>query len=172
MNWQQFDTLGILGGFTANLIVRYIKGLGTSSWRWQIATGCLPTLCLMALIWTIPESPRWLLKKGRFPEAFSSLCALRETRLQAARELFYANAQIQLEAQLIPDEEKDEEPQPASEHVEVANHHRDESSYPFQEKVKNIDYWIRFRQLFWDKRTRRATTAALVVMTSQQLCGM
>lgn len=172
MNWQQFDTLGILGGFTANLIVYYIHGLGFGSWRWQIASGCLPTLCLIALIWTNPESPRWLLKKDRLPEAFASMCALKETPLQAAIELFYANAQVQLEAQLLPDDTEDEESKPASSHVEVAEGKEDADLYPFQERVKKIDYWVRVRQLFRDKRTRRATMAALVVMISQQLCGL
>lgn len=172
MNWQQFDTLGILGGFTANLIAYYVKSLELSRWRWQIASGCLPTLCLMTLIWTIPESPRWLLKKDRFPEAFASMCALRDTPLQAARELFYANAQIQMEAELLPNGPNDEESKPAPAHIETVKENGNEDLYSFQEKVRNTDYWVRIRQLFRDSRTRRATTAALVVMISQQLCGM
>jgi len=43
---------------------------------------------------------------------------------------------------------------------------------PFQRKVQQTSYWTRFAQLFWNKRTRRATVAAAVVMTAQQLCGV
>jgi hypothetical protein len=42
----------------------------------------------------------------------------------------------------------------------------------FQRRVRSTNYWIRIWQLFRDKRTRRATVAALVVMISQQLCGV
>jgi len=43
---------------------------------------------------------------------------------------------------------------------------------PFQREVQQTSYWIRFAQLFRNRRTRRATVAAAVVMTAQQLCGV
>ena len=49
-----------------------------------------------------------MLKKGQLGEAFRSLCALRDTSLQAARELYYANAQIQAEVSLLPARSKDD----------------------------------------------------------------
>ena len=94
MNWQLFDACGIFCGFSANLIFYWTDQL---AWRFQIASACIPAGALIVLIWTIPESPRWLLKKGKGPEAFASLCELRHTPLQAATELFFANAQIQKE---------------------------------------------------------------------------
>ena len=54
MNWQLFDALGIFMGFTANLVVSWT---GHLSWRFQLASACIPAGCLMTLIWTIPESP-------------------------------------------------------------------------------------------------------------------
>ncbi|KAF2097983.1 general substrate transporter, partial [Rhizodiscina lignyota] len=97
MNWQLFVALGVFLGFTANLIFSHS---GPPSWRYQLASASLPAVCLLSLVWTIPESPRWLLKKGRYSDAFASLVALRPTPLQAAAELFYANAQIQVEVRL------------------------------------------------------------------------
>jgi hypothetical protein len=40
------------------------------------------------------ESPRWLLKKQRYQQSFKSFCRLRNTELQAARDLYYAYCQI------------------------------------------------------------------------------
>ena len=51
-------------------------------------------LITAAYVYTLPESPRWLLLKARqgkteyYEKAFRSLCKLRRTRLQAARDLF------------------------------------------------------------------------------------
>ena len=42
----------------------------------------------------VPESPRWLIKKDRYQAAFQSFCRLRNSELQAARDLFYAHSQI------------------------------------------------------------------------------
>lgn len=51
-------------------------------------------LFVVAYVYTLPESPRWLLMKARqgnkkkYEEAFMSLCKLRHTKLQAGRDLF------------------------------------------------------------------------------------
>ena len=42
----------------------------------------------------------------------------------------------------------------------------------FQLEVQQTSYWTRFAQLFRNKCTRRATIAAAIVMTAQQLCGV
>jgi hypothetical protein len=39
--------------------------------------------------------------KGRYPEAFDSLCRIRHTKLQAARDLFYIHILIEEEAALV-----------------------------------------------------------------------
>ena len=191
MNWQFMDALGIFLGFTANLICSQI---GPLAWRFQIASAAIPTLCLLSLIFTVPESPRFLLKKGRLAEAYKSLLALRETPLLAARELYYANAQIQAEVSLLPKRESDAEAaartsaingsQKQKKMVQTApnslkeiwyrlSRHVDEMELdPFQRRIRKTNYFTRFWQLFRDKRTSRATVAALVVMIGQQLCGV
>lgn len=42
----------------------------------------------------VPESPRWLIKKKRYGQAFDAFCKFRNSELQAARDLFYAHSQI------------------------------------------------------------------------------
>ena len=48
-----------------------------------------------------PESPRWLMKKDRYPDAYRSLIRLRHTELQAARDLYYIHVQLEEESKII-----------------------------------------------------------------------
>lgn len=47
----------------------------TDNWSWRIPSLCQAVPCLVqfAVIWFIPESPRWLIFKGRTEEAYSIL---------------------------------------------------------------------------------------------------
>lgn len=52
-------------------------------------------------IFFVPESPRYYIKKNMFRKAFNSLVRLRNTELQAARDLYYIHVQIKLEKELL-----------------------------------------------------------------------
>ena len=47
-----------------------------TGWRWMFGSESLPALCLLLLLFLVPESPRWLVKQGREPEARRILCRL------------------------------------------------------------------------------------------------
>ncbi len=47
------------------------------------------------------HSPRWYLKEGRVDKAFKSMLRLRNTELQAARDLYYTYAQLEVERALV-----------------------------------------------------------------------
>jgi hypothetical protein len=49
----------------------------------------VPALILLLQVFFCPESPRWLLGKGRHHEAYKSLTRLRSHKLLAARDLFF-----------------------------------------------------------------------------------
>ncbi|KAL8745458.1 MAG: hypothetical protein Q9190_002395 [Brigantiaea leucoxantha] len=98
MSWQMWTAFGIFLGFCANLAV---YDVGAIAWRLQLGSACIPALPLLIGVYFCPESPRWYIKKGRYPDAFRSLCRLRNTPLQAARDLYYIHAQITEEADII-----------------------------------------------------------------------
>jgi sugar porter (SP) family MFS transporter len=43
--------------------------LGPDEWRWKFSLAVMPGFILIALLFTIPQSPRWLALKGRIAEA-------------------------------------------------------------------------------------------------------
>jgi Sugar (and other) transporter len=120
-----------------------VKDTGKISWRLQFGSAFIPAVPLIIGIFFCPESPRWLMQKKRFPEAFKSFCRLRKSPLQAARDMYYAHALLRQEDILI-------------EEAGVAS-------------KGNI--LTRFVELVTIPRIRRATQAAGIVMIAQQMCG-
>ena len=73
----------------------YLRSIDCSlNWRLTLASPMALPLVAAAYVFTLPESPRWLLLKARqgkiryYAKAFRSLCRLRHSDLQAARDLF------------------------------------------------------------------------------------
>jgi putative MFS transporter len=57
-------------GFVAAYIVGYfLQNLGPDAWRWMLASSAVPAVLVLLLRLGTPESPRWLLSKGRVEEA-------------------------------------------------------------------------------------------------------
>ncbi|KAI5449058.1 hypothetical protein NCC49_005362 [Naganishia albida] len=98
MSWQLWTAFGIFLGFAANVVV---QDVGKIAWRLQLGSAFIPAVPLAVGIWFTPESPRWLLKKGRHAKAYKSLLRLRFTPLQAARDLYYISAQLDEEAKIL-----------------------------------------------------------------------
>ncbi|KAI5123853.1 hypothetical protein M0805_005671 [Coniferiporia weirii] len=98
MTWQLWTAFGIFLGFCANLAV---ENTGAIAWRLQLASAFIPAIPLVVGIYFCPESPRWYMKKNRYAKAYRSLCRLRNHPLQAARDLYYIHAQLQVESEFI-----------------------------------------------------------------------
>jgi sugar porter (SP) family MFS transporter len=64
---------GILLAYVASY---YLAGLGLASWRWMFAAAAVPSLLFMLTLLLVPESPRWLLGRGRDAEALGTLIRL------------------------------------------------------------------------------------------------
>ncbi|KAG5993384.1 hypothetical protein E4U52_001992 [Claviceps spartinae] len=99
MSWQMWTAFGIMLGTAINLAV--FKLAGPLNWRLMLGAPFIPAFPLVCLIYLCPESPRWYMKKGRYQEAWKSLIILRRDPIQAARDLYYISAQLEIEQALI-----------------------------------------------------------------------
>ena len=93
-SFQLWVAFGIMVGMCVNLIFYQI---GPLAWRFQLASAFVPAIPVVVFVWWCPESPRWLMKKGRYHPAFASFCRLRNSSMLAARELYYAHCQLREE---------------------------------------------------------------------------
>ncbi|GAA5926328.1 sugar porter family MFS transporter [Sporobolomyces koalae] len=104
MQWQVWTAFGIMLGTVSSLVFYHVPDPATHitglNWRLMLGSAALPAFFVMAQVWFCPESPRWLIGRGRYVEAYDSLCRLRHTKLQAARDLFMINALLEEEANI------------------------------------------------------------------------
>ncbi|MDV6271038.1 MFS transporter [Rhodococcus globerulus] len=59
-------TVGYVAAF---FIGSWLVNLSPDAWRWMLASGAIPALVVLLLRIGTPESPRWLIEKGRIEEA-------------------------------------------------------------------------------------------------------
>ncbi|HLV94633.1 MAG TPA: sugar porter family MFS transporter [Candidatus Acidoferrales bacterium] len=77
----------VIGILVAFLVSWQLSRLGTNSWRWMLGVAAIPSIAFLGGLLAIPESPRWLLSKGRHREGERILA-----RIFGAKE---AEAQVQ-----------------------------------------------------------------------------
>ncbi|KAF8904392.1 hypothetical protein CPB84DRAFT_1845352 [Gymnopilus junonius] len=98
MSWQMWTAFGIFLGFCANLA---LYQAGKIAWRLQLGSAFLPAIPLVIGVYFCPESPRWLMKKERYKDAYKSFKRLRNSELQAARDLYYVHRQLEEEKHIL-----------------------------------------------------------------------
>jgi MFS family permease len=140
MSWQMWTAFGIFLGTCANLAV---ADTGALSWRLQLGSAFIPAVPLVLGVFFCPESPRWLISKRRYDKAYQSLCRLRNSPLQAARDLYFIQAQILQEELAVK-----------------------EAGFS-----KADNFVTRFLEIFKVPRLRRATQASGIAMMLQPMCG-
>jgi sugar porter (SP) family MFS transporter len=65
----QFNIVfGILLAYFSNYVIGTLA-LGDAAWRWKLGISAAPAALFFLLLFRIPRSPRWLVKKGRNAEA-------------------------------------------------------------------------------------------------------
>lgn len=86
-----FNQFNIVIGFSAAYFANYwllgasrsdaawVEALGVdrNAWRWMLGLGAIPAVLWLVLLMRVPESPRWLVLKGRMVEARAVLSRMR-----------------------------------------------------------------------------------------------
>jgi SP family arabinose:H+ symporter-like MFS transporter len=78
----QFNVVfGILLAYFSNYLIS-LQRLGASEWRWEFGVAAIPATIFFLMLFQIPRSPRWLVKKGRVAEARAVLQMTEETNYE------------------------------------------------------------------------------------------
>ncbi|KAI0445585.1 sugar transporter-domain-containing protein [Xylaria telfairii] len=103
MQWQMWTAFGILVGYVADLAFYEVpdRGIDGLNWRLMMGSALIPAVIVVALVFFTPESPRWYLTKDRHRDAYKSILQLRYEKVQAARDLFYMDALLQVEKEAM-----------------------------------------------------------------------
>lgn len=65
---------GILVAYLSNAVVGELAA--RAAWRWKLGVSALPAVLLLLMLARIPDSPRWLLTRGREAEARAALARI------------------------------------------------------------------------------------------------
>ncbi|HWU76099.1 MAG TPA: sugar porter family MFS transporter [Rhodanobacter sp.] len=80
--YQLMITTGILVAFLSNTAFSY-----SGSWRWMLGIIAIPGIAFLLGLFVLPDSPRWLMMRGRKREAAEVLQKLRGDADHVAREI-------------------------------------------------------------------------------------
>ncbi|KAJ7087537.1 hypothetical protein B0H15DRAFT_922933 [Mycena belliarum] len=104
MMWQMWTAFGIMLGDLIDVAFYFIpdqSGITGLNWRLMLASAGIPALVVCCQVLFAPESPRWLIGRGRYQEAFDELSRLRFSPVQAARDLYYIHVLLEAEAKIL-----------------------------------------------------------------------
>lgn len=80
-----FFQFNVVAGILLAYFSNYLLGLanfGATEWRWKLGVSALPAILFFLLLFGIPRSPRWLVKKRRVDEARTVLQQIGEPNVE------------------------------------------------------------------------------------------
>jgi MFS transporter, SP family, solute carrier family 2 (myo-inositol transporter), member 13 len=63
------SSLLITGGQVVAYVIGWLFSTMPGGWRWMVGIGAAPAAVQFAMLWFLPETPRWLVKVGRKEQA-------------------------------------------------------------------------------------------------------
>ncbi|KAJ7769957.1 hypothetical protein B0H16DRAFT_1516921 [Mycena metata] len=103
MMWQMWTAFGIMLGDLIDVAFYYVPDhphVTGLNWRLMLASAGIPALLVCCQVLFAPESPRWLIGRGRYEEAYKELTRLRFSSVQAARDLYYIHVLLEAEKEV------------------------------------------------------------------------
>jgi sugar porter (SP) family MFS transporter len=93
--------LGILLAYFSNYVIGLMH-FGNLEWRWKLGVSAIPAVLFFLMLFGIPRSPRWLVKKGRVEEARRVLQMTGEQNSEAElREIVESIEAVQVKERLF-----------------------------------------------------------------------
>ncbi len=78
----QFNVVfGVLAAYFSNYVIG-LGAFGAAEWRWKLGVSAIPAALFLLMLFSIPESPRWLVKRRRVAEAKDVLTMTGEEDVQ------------------------------------------------------------------------------------------
>ena len=97
----QFNTvLGILLAYLSNTIVRMIVTDPTLDWRWMFGVMAVPAAIFLLLLFTVPETPRWMMAHGQEEKGRAVVAKLTNTPEEAQQQIDEIDASLAAAAKL------------------------------------------------------------------------
>ncbi|AQS87405.1 sugar-proton symporter [Neoasaia chiangmaiensis NBRC 101099] len=87
--YQLMITMGILLAFVSDALFAYAH-----AWRWMLGIVAVPGTIFLVGAFFLPDSPRWLMLRGRESDAIRTLESLRHSREEAHKEISAIRAQL------------------------------------------------------------------------------
>ncbi|UAK26080.1 sugar porter family MFS transporter [Sphingomonas nostoxanthinifaciens] len=85
-SFQFMVIFGILAAYVSNAIIA-AQHFGPDDWRWKFGVTAVPAAIFLLLLLRIPNSPRWLVGKGRETEASAAFAQLGMDQARARSEI-------------------------------------------------------------------------------------
>ena len=91
----QFNiVLGILLAYLSNYIIQMIITDEKVAWRWMLGVMLIPSVVFLLLLVSVPETPRWLMSRGRNKEAVEISRRLCSTQAESEEQIAEIRQQL------------------------------------------------------------------------------
>lgn len=154
-----------------------------NGWRGMLGLATIPALIMLYGFHILPESPRWLMMKGKREEAIKVLYSMRESDEEADREIGAISESLarRPESTLgnkVSNQEDERARQPDEQEHSIPNIDHDygaviaSATVPTTNSSDALSIYHRFIAMITDAPTRRALTLGCGLMVIQQCSGI